>query len=129
MLAWRDNVGKRFFRAETRKARRKRKIASRERKTVTHSLWTTSHLCAICEKMKEADTSILLAFGLRLRAVRAATQISQEALAELAELDRTYISLLERGRRNPSLVCVASLAQALNVTVSELCDFAGDADK
>ncbi|MGH6694246.1 helix-turn-helix domain-containing protein [Sphingopyxis sp.] len=79
--------------------------------------------------MKEADTSILLAFGLRLRAVRAATQISQEALAELAELDRTYISLLERGRRNPSLVCVASLAQALNVTVSELCDFAGDADK
>jgi transcriptional regulator with XRE-family HTH domain len=79
-------------------------------------------------KMKEADASILLAFGQRLRAVRTATQISQEALAELAELDRTYISLLERGKRNPSLACVANLAQALNVTVSELCDFTKDAD-
>lgn len=77
--------------------------------------------------MKDANASILLAFGQRLRAVRTATRISQETLAELAELDRTYISLLERGKRNPSLGCVASLAKALNVTVSELFDFDRDA--
>ncbi|MES2055530.1 MAG: helix-turn-helix transcriptional regulator [Pseudomonadota bacterium] len=75
--------------------------------------------------MNEADAAILIAFGKRLRMVRVRLQISQEALAELADLDRTYISLLERGKRNPSLVCVASLAGALSVTVSELCDFAG----
>ena len=76
--------------------------------------------------MHGADAAILLAFGKRLRTVRARVHISQEALAALADLDRTYISLLERGMRNPSLACVASLARALNVTVSELCDFAGD---
>ncbi len=75
--------------------------------------------------MNVADTAILAAFGERLRTVRVRISISQEALAELADLDRTYISLLERGKRNPSLVCVANLAHALNVTISELCDFTG----
>ena len=76
--------------------------------------------------MKEADAAILSSFGRRLRAVRTQSEISQEALAELAELDRTYISLLERGKRNPSLSCVAKLAKALDVTVSALCDFEGN---
>lgn len=76
--------------------------------------------------MHGADAAILVAFGKRLRTVRVRVHISQEALADLADLDRTYISLLERGKRNPSLACVASLARALNVTVSELCDFTGD---
>ena len=75
--------------------------------------------------MSELDAATLLAFGERLRAIRVRSEISQEGLADLADLDRTYISLLERGKRNPSLVCVAKLARALKVTVSELCDFAG----
>lgn len=74
--------------------------------------------------MKEANAAILLAFGQRLRTVRGRSRVSQEALAELAGLDRTYISFLERGKRNPSLVCIAKLAAALQVTVAELCDFA-----
>ncbi|WP_157133644.1 helix-turn-helix domain-containing protein, partial [Nodularia spumigena] len=41
-------------------------------------------------------------------------------LAELANLDRTYISLLERGKRNPSLVCITSLCKALDISLSEL---------
>jgi transcriptional regulator with XRE-family HTH domain len=73
--------------------------------------------------MHEVDAPTLLAFGARLRAVRVERQVSQETLAELADLDRTYISLLERGKRNPSLACVANLARALSVTISELCDF------
>jgi len=75
--------------------------------------------------MNEADAAILIAFGKRLRTVRGGLQVTQEALAELADLDRTYISLLERGKRNPSLVCVANLARALGVSPSELCDFEG----
>lgn len=74
--------------------------------------------------MSDEDAAIFLAFGERLRAIRIRAGISQEALADLADLDRTYISLLERGKRNPSLACVGKLARALKVTVSELCDFA-----
>ncbi|MFM8297028.1 MAG: helix-turn-helix domain-containing protein [Microcystis aeruginosa] len=35
-------------------------------------------------------------------------------------MDRTYISLLERGKRNPSLLCLISLCRALNISLSEL---------
>lgn len=75
--------------------------------------------------MNEADAATLVAFGQRLRTVRGNAQISQEALAGLAGLDRTYISLLERGKRNPSLICVFSLARALHVDAAELCNFEG----
>jgi transcriptional regulator with XRE-family HTH domain len=62
---------------------------------------------------------ILLEFGDALHRLRTKAAISQEELAELASLDRTYISLLERGRRNPSLTCINRLAQALNVEVEQ----------
>jgi transcriptional regulator with XRE-family HTH domain len=68
------------------------------------------------------DSSFLQSFGIRLRETRVAAGISQEHLAALADLDRTYISILERGLRNPSLLCVGKLAAALGVQISELCD-------
>lgn len=46
--------------------------------------------------------------------------MTQEALAERAELDRTYISDIERGRRNPGIVNVVRLARALGTTPAEL---------
>lgn len=46
--------------------------------------------------------------------------ISQEALAELSGLHRTYISGIERGVRNPTLAVLAVLAKALNISVSTL---------
>jgi transcriptional regulator with XRE-family HTH domain len=61
-----------------------------------------------------------LAYGRALRELRADRGISQERLAELAELDRTYVSGIERGERNPSLTNVLKLAAALGVKVSEL---------
>lgn len=73
--------------------------------------------------MTRASDEVLIEFGGRLRDVRLSREMSQEALAGLAELDRTYISLLERGKRNPTLVCIAKLAQALSVTVAELFNF------
>lgn len=71
----------------------------------------------------ETTPAILSNFGARLRSVRTAKKISQEHLAALADLDRTYISLLERGLRNPSLECIGKLAFALDTTVKDLCDF------
>ena len=59
-------------------------------------------------------------FGERLRAVRQERGISQEKLAELAGLHRTYVSSIERGERNVSLVNIERLAAALGVAMAEL---------
>lgn len=61
-----------------------------------------------------------LAFGLALRAAREPTGLSQEALADAAGLDRTYLSGIERGERNPSLSALFRLTDALNVPLSAL---------
>ncbi len=59
-------------------------------------------------------------FGKRLREIRTSAHISQEKLADLAGLHRTYISSVERGERNVTLETVEKLAFALNVTMAEL---------
>jgi transcriptional regulator with XRE-family HTH domain len=59
-------------------------------------------------------------FGAVLKEVRNQKQISQNELADLAELDRTYISLLERGLRQPTIETVFKLASALNIKASIL---------
>jgi transcriptional regulator with XRE-family HTH domain len=59
-------------------------------------------------------------FGLLIRKRRQAAGISQEALADRARLHRTYISLLERGLRMPSILVVQQLAKALDTTMTSL---------
>lgn len=60
------------------------------------------------------------AFGKAVRKHREAAGVSQEQLADLAGIHRTYIGDVERGERNLGLVNVYRIADALNVTVSEL---------
>jgi transcriptional regulator with XRE-family HTH domain len=59
-------------------------------------------------------------FGKRVREIREKKEISQEKLGELAGMHRTYVSSLERGKRNVSLVNLEKLAKALGVTMAEL---------
>ena len=59
-------------------------------------------------------------FGKRLREVREEAGISQEKLAELAKLHRTYVSSVERGKNNISLVNIEKLAAALGVPMRDL---------
>ena len=59
-------------------------------------------------------------FGRVVRRRRAKARLSQERLAHAAGLHPTYISLLERGLRNPSLVTVQALAGALETTMTSL---------
>ena len=66
------------------------------------------------------DDEIKAAFGKRVRELRSARGLSQEALALACELDRTYIGGIERGERNVSLVNIEKIATALRVRVSEL---------
>ncbi len=68
------------------------------------------------------SSRLLVRFGGRVRELRQAAGLSQEAFAERCDLDRTYISGIERGKRNVSLENLKVLASALNVTLSELLD-------
>ena len=65
-------------------------------------------------------------FGERVRDVRLALGLSQEELAERAEMHWTYVSGIERGLRNPGLNTLGRLATALGLTLPEL--LAGVAD-
>lgn len=64
---------------------------------------------------------ILASLGLNVRRAREAQQLTQEKLAERANLDPTYISGIERGLRNPGIKNVAKLAKALGLTTADLC--------
>jgi len=66
------------------------------------------------------NISVTKKFGQRIRTLRRERGLTQEALAELSGLDRTYISGIERGIRNVALRNIEALAQALNISMSEL---------
>jgi transcriptional regulator with XRE-family HTH domain len=63
---------------------------------------------------------VAVAFGAILRTARLGAGISQEALAERADFDRTYTSLLERGLRTPTLSKLIDIAEALGIEPSAL---------
>jgi transcriptional regulator with XRE-family HTH domain len=64
--------------------------------------------------------SELQQFGARVRTLRKAKELSQEQLAERTGLHRTYIGGIERGERNVSLINIVRLANALEVSPSDL---------
>jgi transcriptional regulator with XRE-family HTH domain len=61
-----------------------------------------------------------IAFGKALRKLRTAKGISQEKLADLAKIHRTYIGDVERGTRNIALVNMTRIADALGIPLSRL---------
>jgi transcriptional regulator with XRE-family HTH domain len=65
-------------------------------------------------------SDVLERFGKRLREVRERVGVSQEKLAEMSGLHRTYVSSVERGKRNISLLNIERLAGALEVPMAEL---------
>jgi transcriptional regulator with XRE-family HTH domain len=68
----------------------------------------------------------LFNFGLRLKSLRLANNLSQEQLGMLAQLDRTYISGIERGVRNVGVINIFRIAQALKVPPADLFNFSTD---
>jgi transcriptional regulator with XRE-family HTH domain len=64
------------------------------------------------------DARILV--GMNLRRYRHLAQISQEDLADRAGIDRTYVSGVERGIRNPTVTILQSLAEALKIDTAAL---------
>lgn len=70
--------------------------------------------------MPRREQTISERFGEVVRRAREGQSTSQEKLAESAEIDRTYVSMIERGKRNPTLEIANRLAEALEVKLSEL---------
>ena len=66
------------------------------------------------------EQDILSDFGNRLRKLRIEKGFSQEKFADLTQLDRTYVSGLERGKRNPSYLILLKIAKSLNISVKDL---------
>lgn len=68
-------------------------------------------------------SSIQAQFGAHLKRLRLQSGLSQEAFADKCGLDRTYVSGIERGIRNPTLEVISVLSKGLNVNIKELFDF------
>ena len=64
--------------------------------------------------------SILIRFGKRVREERLRRGLSQEELAELANVHRTYIGMVERGEKNIGLLNIERIADALRMPVNKL---------
>ena len=71
------------------------------------------HLC---------EVDIRRRLGSNLRRLRTERGLSQEAFADLANIHRTYVSDIERGARNPTVIVVERLALALGIRAGELLD-------
>lgn len=69
---------------------------------------------------KDRKTSLQKAFGDHLKSRRLEKGLSQEKLADLADLHFTYVSSVERGERNISLENMGKLAKALKCKISDL---------
>ena len=75
-------------------------------------------------KEKKNPPRRLKALSRAVRVLREAAQLSQEELADRAEIDRTYISGIERSVRNPSFLVLWKIADALGVSFSKLAETA-----
>ena len=71
--------------------------------------------------VKRSKADVLTRFGQAVRKRRMEMNLSQEALAERADLHRTYVADIERGVRNVSLKNIEKLARALGLSISVLC--------
>lgn len=68
---------------------------------------------------------VLVALGEAIRRIRLSKEISQEKLALLAEVDRSYVGRVERGDNNVAVLTLSRLAGALDISISELVQEAG----
>jgi transcriptional regulator with XRE-family HTH domain len=72
-----------------------------------------------------AGNPVLVSLGKTIRSLRAERKISQEALADGANLDRSYMGGIERGEHNATILNLMKVAVRLDLKMSELFDKAG----
>jgi transcriptional regulator with XRE-family HTH domain len=75
--------------------------------------------------MPKIREKVIVEFGLSVRRAREAKGWTQDQLCEAADLNQAYISGVERGERNPTILSASRIAKALGLTLSELCEGEG----
>ena len=73
--------------------------------------------------MLKKEKSVLVLFGDKVRELRKLKGISQEELADRANVHRTYIGMIERAEKNITLLNIAKIAKALEIEIFELVKF------
>lgn len=74
-------------------------------------------------KENQMDKQILKQFGENIYKLRKERKMTQEALADAAGIERSYMGTIERGERNPTLIKVFKIAKTLKVSASQLLPF------
>jgi len=69
---------------------------------------------------RHAQDPILVALGNAIREIRLELGVSQEELAHKSQIDRAYMSSIERGSQNPGIISIARIAGALGLSLSDL---------
>jgi transcriptional regulator with XRE-family HTH domain len=82
----------------------------------------TSRRMANKRQQRDPRREVLRKLGEKVRALRHERGLTQEALAETLDLSVAYVSLIERGGRNPPYTTVVAIARALGVTARDICD-------
>ena len=92
--------------------------------SVEHSASRSKH-CSVPNRNLNARDPILVALGATIRRVRLARSVSQERLALIAAVDRSYMGRIERGDNAVAVLTLVKLAAALDTTASDLMEQAG----
>lgn len=66
------------------------------------------------------NSAILIKFGERVREIRTQKGLSQEQLAHIANVHRTYIGMIERAEKNITLINIEKIANALQINIKDL---------
>ena len=69
---------------------------------------------------KNGDLQVLVRIGQRVRSRRRELELSQEALADAAGIDRSHMGKIERGERNVTILSLAKIANALDCELAHL---------
>jgi transcriptional regulator with XRE-family HTH domain len=69
---------------------------------------------------RHANDPDLVALGAAIRSARRERVMSQEELAYRSEIDRAYMSSIERGQQNPGIVSIIRIAKAMELTAAQL---------
>ncbi len=76
-------------------------------------------------RAKHQRAALLVALGDTIRRIRISKGISQEELALLAEVDRSYMGRVERGENNAAMLTLARIARGLGISIAKLMKEAG----
>jgi transcriptional regulator with XRE-family HTH domain len=76
---------------------------------------------AKAKQQRDPRREVLRKLGERVRTYRHERRLTQEALAEALDLSVAYVSLIERGGRNPPFTTVVAIAKALGVSPGDMC--------